>query len=363
MRVIRQMFVVTIGAVCLVSGADGQEHPPESRPILFTSDRDGKEELYLMAADGTNPRRLTFTPGDGAFRTPRYTNSSFGAWSPDGELIAFASRRLADGDPEGNARAANIYLMAPDGSGLRRVTADTASDLGPDFSPDGQVLAFTSNRDGSFEIYTIRTDGTRLTRLTEHPGRDSGPDWHPDGMSILFESRGREGRRGLFVMSPKGTDVRHIVVGRHGTWSPDGSRIAFGAQACWLMDSSGKIDAEPLAWTEVQSRCENLEDQEIALFTLELSTGRIERVFPRATAGSEVRSTDGSKTAFVYGAADPQWSPAGTQLVFHYSRRGDDTAHIDRCCKDMEVFRINADGTGLMALTWNAVFDGYPRWR
>jgi Tol biopolymer transport system component len=352
-----------IGSLCLVPGIQGQVNPTESRPILFTSDRAGKEELYLMGADGTAPRRLTFTPGDGAFRTPRYTSSSFGAWSPDGELIAFSSRRLSEGDPEGNARAADIYLMAPDGSGLRQVTTDSASDLGPDFSPHGTVLAFTSNRDGNYEIYTIRTDGTGLTRLTENPGRDSGPDWRPDGTSILFESRGREGRRGLFIMSPQGTNVRHIVVGRHGAWAPDGSRIAFGAQTCWVMDASGKIDSQPLVWADVQSRCEGLEDQEIALFILDLPTGRIQRVFPRSPDGAEIASPDGASTAFVYGAADPQWSPAGDQLVFHYSRRGEDTADIDRCCKDMEVFRINADGTGLVALTWNTVFDGYPRWR
>lgn len=345
-----------------VENAEGGVEEGPSRPIVFTADRDGKEELYLMDADGGNPRRLTFTPGDGAFRTPRYTNSSYGAWSPDGELIAFASRRLEDDAPEANARSADIYLMAPDGSGLRRITTNAASDLGPDFAPDGQVLAFTSDRDGNYEIYAIRIDGAHLTRLTDNPGRDSGPDWHPSGRSILFESRGREGRRGLFVMSPDGTGVRHLVVGRHGAWSPDGSRIAFGAQACWLMDSHERVDPEPLAWAEVQSRCESSGDQEIALFTLELATGRIDRVFPRAAPGVEVASADGAKTAFVSGGSDPQWSPDGTQLVFHYSRRGDDTAHIDQCCKDMEIFKVNLDGTGLTALTWNVDFDGYPKW-
>lgn len=362
-RILVVVVMLVFRSLGLTPSARAQEATLSTRPILFTSSRDGtKEELYLMDSDGSHVRRLTFTPGEGAIRTPEYTYSSFAAWSPDGRQIAFSSQRLERGDPEGTVRALDIYLMAADGSELRRVTRHEARDLGPDFSPDGHELAFASDRDGNAEIYRIRTDGTHLIRITHSPGYDAYPDWHPNGSLILFESRDREGFNGLFAMSPDGTNVRLLVVGMRGAWSPDGSRIAFGARSCWLMDSSGRLDPAPLPWAEVESRCAETEDEEIKLFILEMSSGRIELLFPRERQVGRVTSPDGASTALVSGGVEPRWSPDGTQLIFHYARRAEDTAHITQCCKDLEVFRINADGTDLVALTWNVIFDGHMRW-
>jgi TolB protein len=49
----------------------------------------------------------------------------------------------------------------------------------PSWSPDGQRIAFSSERDGNLEIYVINIDGSGLTRLTDHPGDDSSPAWSP----------------------------------------------------------------------------------------------------------------------------------------------------------------------------------------
>jgi Tol biopolymer transport system component len=340
-----------------------QETSHTARPIIFTSSRDGmKEDLYLMNPDGSNVRRLTSTPGDGAIRTPQYTNSRLGTWSPDGRLIAFSSRRLDPGDPEGRARASDIYVMAADGTGLRNVTRHASEDSWPGFSPDGRELVFESRRDGNVEIYRIRTDGADLRRLTHSPVYDASPDWHPGGEFILFESRDRDGYSGLFTMSPDGNDVRLLVAGMRGSWSPDGSHIAFNARDCWLMDSTRRIDPAPMPWADIEARCDEAEDDEMSLFIMDVLSGDIELLFPRDEEVGLVTSPDGSSTATVSGGVEPRWSPDGLQLIFHYSRRGDDTAHIDQCCKDLEVFRINVDGTGLVPLTWNTSFDGHMRW-
>lgn len=58
----------------------------------------------------------------------------------------------------------------------------------PKWSPTGDLIAFTSHRDGDYEIYTIRPDGTGLTRLTSSPSHDAHPAWSPDGQWITFSS-------------------------------------------------------------------------------------------------------------------------------------------------------------------------------
>jgi TolB protein len=87
--------------------------------------------------------------------------------------IAFTS--LRDGNWE-------IYVMNADGTGLTRLTNHHADDRRPAWSPDGTRIAFVSNRDlarGNFnwEIYVMNADGTGVTRLTNHPDDDRWPDW------------------------------------------------------------------------------------------------------------------------------------------------------------------------------------------
>ena len=114
------------------------------------------------------------------------------AWSPDGGRIAFTSNR--DGNWE-------IYLVDADLTNPTRLTYNNADDLDPAWSPNGQMIAFASNRTGDFEIYTVRADGTNLTQLTtntsspicsdEIPDSKRNPTWSPNGQQIAFT--GKEG--------------------------------------------------------------------------------------------------------------------------------------------------------------------------
>ena len=79
--------------------------------------------------------------------------------------------------------------MQADGTHQRRLTHHPATDKAPAWAPDGKRLAFTSNRDGHFNIYLRHLDNGEVTPLTENPFEDEAPAWAPDGNAIVFHSK------------------------------------------------------------------------------------------------------------------------------------------------------------------------------
>ena len=184
---------------------------PDGQRIAFTSERDGNTEVYVMAADGSNPTNLTQSTGD----------DWASVWSPDGQRIAFASNR--DGNTE-------VYVIAADGSNPTNLTQSTGDDWASVWSPDGQRIAFASNRDGNTEVYVIAADGTEPTRLTYHFSGEWSPVWSPDGQRIAFASN-RDGNTEVYVMAADGSNPTNLTQSTGDdwspVWSPDGQRIAF----------------------------------------------------------------------------------------------------------------------------------------
>ncbi|KXK53959.1 MAG: WD40 domain-containing protein [Chloroflexi bacterium OLB13] len=81
-----------------------------------------------------------------------------------------------------------IWVMNADGSGKVQLTANSADDLDPRWSPDGTQIVFASNRDGNDEIYRMNADGSNVVRLTNNPVDDREPAWSLDGASVAFAS-------------------------------------------------------------------------------------------------------------------------------------------------------------------------------
>jgi TolB protein len=91
------------------------------------------------------------------------------SWSPDGRTIAFRSNR--DGNDE-------IYLMNADGSNPRNLTHTGNWEQKPSWSPDGRAITF-GRGDAGWEIYSLNADGTNLVNLTQNKANDSDPAWSP----------------------------------------------------------------------------------------------------------------------------------------------------------------------------------------
>lgn len=147
---------------------------PDGKQIAYSANRDGNIDIYI--SDVENAIR-----GDAASRqltdTPAPVQNLVTSWSPDGSMIAFSSNR--DGNME-------IYLMNPEGNDIVRLTDNVTSDAEPRWSPDDKQIVFSSNRDGNVEIYVLDVEeaiqsgnNAIARRLTDHPGDDTGPAWRP----------------------------------------------------------------------------------------------------------------------------------------------------------------------------------------
>jgi Tol biopolymer transport system component len=141
--------------------------------------------------------------------------------SPDGYTIAFSSKR--DGDWE-------IFVANCDGGGLWQLTDNAAVDDSPTWSPDSRWLAFTSDRDGDFDVYVMEVNGRNVRRLTRHPADDLSPAWSPDGRSIAFVSN-RDGSREIYLTDPHGAEETRLTEDSADNttpkWSADGAEIVF----------------------------------------------------------------------------------------------------------------------------------------
>jgi TolB protein len=190
-------------------------------------------EIWTMDGGGANLDRLTNNAV--ADQTP--------AVSPDGQRIAFASNR--DGNYE-------VYVMDQYGANPVDLTNNAASDFAPHFSPDGQKIAFVSNRDGNYEIYVMDANGSHQTRLTTNPADDLEPTFSPDGQKIAF-SRPVAGYTDIFVMDANGSNERNLTPHNDPysdhvpDFSPDGQHIAFTSnrgpapqtEHIYVMDANG----------------------------------------------------------------------------------------------------------------------------
>ncbi len=328
-------------------------HYLNNSKIIFISRRTENSAawgLYSMNVDGSNQKCLT----------GKSVRCTYPSCSSDGKIIAFVHYN--------DNHEYELYTVNIEG-GIPELLATGTRFLGqPLWSPDDSKIVFTVNRSGSFDttdIHKINTDGTNHKILT-HTGNNSCPALSPDGNLIAFSSS-REGFSGIYLMNSDGSGLK-LLTNKNSSfscpqWSPDGQQLVyvsvdFEGSQIFTMDIYDRTDKQ---------------------LTNTVNPVWNDRGYPREGNNTPVWSPDGSKLAYVSwqnGNPDiytmnsdgsnkiqltdsnmrdenPDWSPLGDYIIF-ISRRD--------MKLDYDIFIMNSNGCNQKPLSNYEREDAFPLW-
>jgi Tol biopolymer transport system component len=273
-------------------------------------------------------------------------------------------------------------------------TANTAE--AKDSLPQNGKIAFSSNRSGNGDVYAAEPDDSDLSRLTDSRYVEGFPAWSPSGTEIAF-SRQYLDDSAISIMSADGSNLRDLDTnwtwGLDFAWSSDGKKLAFSRTGgppnytsdIYVMDLDG---SNKIALTKTPRYSEQFPDfsPDDSQMCLSVTGGPW-----KLPLGIYVTDADGSDPTLLFeddtGQGECDWSPAGGKVAFYAIEGGDTQKAMEKQKKamekaaaeenfqkkmekvkkasaysDKEVYVINADGSGLTALTSNSADDVNPRW-
>jgi dipeptidyl aminopeptidase/acylaminoacyl peptidase len=277
---------------------------PDGSQLVYSSDGVVGGDLYVLGADGTGLRRLTFQGGN-----------DHPAWSPDGRLIVYVHT------VRGPRLEAELWLVSAEGGSPSQITMDGGQKFPPAWSPDGSRLAYTRfPAGGDFEVRVLDVATRRVLMSTR--GFDNV--WSPDGSRVAVQNGSQ-----LEVVDADGGGRRTVARNEAAQpqWSPDGSRIAFSRSHC-VNIFRGICGGHAESVYEVGA------------------DGRGERRLTGPISGGAGAVTEGHPND---GSSAPAWWPDGSRLFFFLGRN--------------RAFVMNADGTCERPFGPRTLFLGQPVWR
>jgi len=391
---------------------------PDGQSLVFTSEREGSADLFRMKPDGTGIERLTDSPA--------YDDQA--AFSPDGRTLVFVTTR--------NGGTADLWTIDLATKRAKALTSGAGGDFRPSWSPDGKWIAFSSDRESNLpfahgrwehlqlaDIFIIRPDGSGLKRISAHGNFCGTPKWtadsthviaycmtaeqtldnrraqpeHPEdtrivsfdiatgtsadlksGPGVKFDPSVLAGDKVAYIRKD-GSDTAGIYYAdgtrgpkgdvRTAAWSPDGTRVVFHKRTAFQFPT----------WKKTYSKNENYELTLTGIMPQFESTGTRFVFVGRPPAGSVVDSSimvarsGTNEGAVIYSnkslnVMGPSWSMAGDKIIFgvgtfnafYNGFHGQFLKPEDRSEGGAQIAIVNSDGSGYRELTKGAANNSFP---
>jgi Tol biopolymer transport system component len=332
---------------------------PDGNQITFAWT--GKEDnllgdIYVKQIGVENPVRLTTS----------HSQNMCPVWTPDGQKVAFV--RYSE------TGAATIFTVPASGGAERKLLdlGSNAAFCGWDWSPDGKFIAFAQKdpKEGPFRIFLVSADTLAKSALTSPPGGnladlnwgkgDFDPEFSPDGQSVAFVRYSSWISGDIYIVAVGGGEPRRLTFNNTTiaglAWTADGREIIFSQNPVFV-EGNGSLWRIPASGGTAERFAE----------------GGHNAVYPHiARRGNRLAFVQGSGDLSIYrkelsatssklpptkfiastrNDASPDYSPDGSKVVFHSDRSG-----------QFEIWKCDSDGTNAVQLTFLNKFAGSPRW-